>query len=88
MLVFRRKVGDSVVLGGHIEVQVLEISGSRVKLGFSAPPDVVVIRKEVYLTQEENRRAAARLAPASLARLAAALQSKAGTGSATSADKP
>jgi carbon storage regulator len=58
VLVFRRKVGEAVVLDGRIEVQVLEISGSRVKLGFIAPPDVVVMRKELELTREENRRAA------------------------------
>lgn len=59
MLVFRRKVGETVILDGQIEVQVLEITGSRVKLGFSAPREVTVVRKELYLTQEENRRAAA-----------------------------
>lgn len=59
MLVFRRKVGEAVMLDGQIEVQVLEISGSRVKLGFSAPSEVLIVRKELYLTQEENRRAAA-----------------------------
>ncbi len=59
MLVFRRKVGEAVMLDGQIEVQVLEITGSRVKLGFSAPAEVLVVRKELHMTQEENRRAAA-----------------------------
>lgn len=59
MLVFRRKVGEAVILDRQIEVQVLEITGSRVKLGFNAPAEVPVVRKELYLTQEENRRAAA-----------------------------
>ena len=58
MLVFRRKVGDAVILDGRVEVEVLEIAGSRVKLGFKAPPDMRVVRKELHLTQEENRRAA------------------------------
>ena len=58
MLVFRRKLGEAVILDGQIEVQVLEISGSRVKLGFIAPPEVLIVRKELYLTQAENRRAA------------------------------
>jgi carbon storage regulator CsrA len=57
MLVFRRKVGEAVILDGHIEVQVLEITGSRVKLGFTAPSGVLIVRKELHLTQEENRRA-------------------------------
>ena len=77
MLVFRRKVGETVILDGRIEVQVLEITGTRVKLGFIAPAEVRVMRKELHLTEEENRRAAAGHAPSSLARLVAALRSKA-----------
>jgi carbon storage regulator len=74
MLVFRRKVGEAVMLEDQIEVQVLEITGSRVKLGFSAPPEVLIVRKELYLTQEENRRAVACSASGSLTRLANALR--------------
>ncbi len=77
MLVFRRKVGDGVVIDGRIEVQVLEVSGSRVKLGFSAPPEVTVMRKELFLTQEENRRAAAFRATENLARLVTVLRTHA-----------
>lgn len=77
MLVFRRKVGDGVVIDGRIEVQVLEVSGSRVKLGFSAPPEVTVMRKELFLTQEENRRAADFRATENLARLVTVLRTHA-----------
>ena len=76
MLVFRRKAGDAVMLDGQIEVQVLEISGSRVKLGFIAPREVLVVRKELYLTQEENRRAAACQATDGLTSLITALRSQ------------
>lgn len=76
MLVFRRKVGDAVILDGQIEVQVLEITGSRVKLGFIAPPEVLVVRKELYLTQEENRRAVACQAADGLTSLVTALRSR------------
>ena len=81
MLVFRRKVGEAVMLDGQIEVQVLEITSSRVKLGFSASPEVFIVRKELYLTQEENRRAVACPASDSLTRLAKALRSKASSAS-------
>lgn len=77
MLVFRRKIGEAVVIDGRIEVQVLEISGGRVKLGFSAPPEVTVMRKELHLTCEQNRRAAAFRATESLARLVTALRAHA-----------
>jgi carbon storage regulator len=47
MLVLSRKSGESVWLGSSIEVTVLEVSGDRVKLGFSAPPEVAIQRDEI-----------------------------------------
>lgn len=76
MLVFRRKVGETVILDGQIEVQVLEITGTRVKLGFVAPAEVRVMRKELHLTQLENQRAAVGHTQDNLARLVTALRSK------------
>ena len=80
MLVFRRKSGESVLIDGRIEVQVLEISGSRVKLGFVAPQAISVMRKELYLTQQENRRAASFSATGDLTRLVTAIRSQSGDG--------
>ena len=74
MLVFRRKVGETVIIDGRIEVQLLEVTGSRVKLGFTAPPEVTVMRKELFLTLEENRRAAEFRATESFSGLAARLR--------------
>jgi carbon storage regulator CsrA len=36
-----------VRIGHSIEVKVLEISGNKVKLGFTAPPDVAIKRNEI-----------------------------------------
>jgi carbon storage regulator len=47
MLVLRRKVGESIVLAGAINVSVLAVEGLRVKIGISAPPDVTIVRKEL-----------------------------------------
>ncbi|MBA3822378.1 MAG: carbon storage regulator [Ktedonobacterales bacterium] len=47
MLVLRRKAGEVVVLNGVIKVYVLAVEGERVKLGFDAPPDVVIVRQEL-----------------------------------------
>lgn len=58
MLVIRRKAGESVVLTGGIEVVVLEAGAHGVKLGFNAPAEVVVLRKEIRLAQEANLAAA------------------------------
>ena len=59
MLYLTRKVGDSVVINDNIEVTVVEVRGKTVKLGFTFPEDVQVLRRELYdRIQEENRSAA------------------------------
>ena len=45
MLVLRRKVGESIVLAGVINISVLAVEGERVKIGISAPPDVTIVRR-------------------------------------------
>lgn len=47
MLVLRRKVGESIVLDGVINISVLAVEGERVKLGISAPADVTIVREEL-----------------------------------------
>lgn len=75
MLVIRRRAGESVLIGDEVEVRVTEIGPTRVKLCILAPKDVVILRKEVKLTREENV-AAAREAPADLIGLAARFRAK------------
>lgn len=54
MLVLSRKENEVVVIdGGTIEVVVIEIRGDRVRLGFKAPRETSIHRKEVW--QEINR---------------------------------
>ena len=56
MLTLTRKKGESIVLNNNIEITILEIRGEQVKIGISAPRDVSIYRKEVYLQiQEENK---------------------------------
>lgn len=47
MLVLRRKVGESIVLAGVINISVLAVEGERVKIGISAPPDITIVREEL-----------------------------------------
>ncbi len=48
MLILSRKLKESIVIGGNIEVTVVEIREGQIKLSISAPRDVPVHRKEVY----------------------------------------
>lgn len=54
MLVIRRRAGESFFIGTDIEVEVLEVSGARVKLGITAPDEEVILRKEARITRDEN----------------------------------
>jgi len=48
MLVLTRKLNQSIKIGDDIEITVLEVRGEQVRIGISAPRDVVVHRKEVF----------------------------------------
>ena len=69
MLVIRRRPGESVLLSGGIEIVVLESGPGGVKLGFVAPAEVAVLRKEVWLAGQSNLLAADSAQQGSLAGL-------------------
>ena len=48
MLVLCRKLGESIAIAGEIKVQVLGVTGNRVRLGISAPQDCRVFRAEQH----------------------------------------
>jgi carbon storage regulator len=58
----RRRAGEGFLIGPDIEIEVLEVSPTRVKIGIVAPNALQIVRKEVILTREENL-AASRNAP-------------------------
>jgi carbon storage regulator len=57
VLVLRRRLGETIAIGPDIEIEVIEISRTRVKLGVKAPRDVPVLRKETMAVAAENRKA-------------------------------
>lgn len=58
MLALSRKKNEAIVINNNVEITILEIKGEQVKLGISAPKEVPVYRKEVYLQiQESNQNA-------------------------------
>jgi len=58
MLVMRRRAGESILIGDDIEVQILHIGESRIKIGITAPKSVLVAMKEVKMVEQENLAAA------------------------------
>ena len=58
MLALSRKKNEALVINNNVEITVLEIKGEQVKLGISAPREVPVYRKEVYVQiQNSNKEA-------------------------------
>ena len=54
MLVLSRKLGETIVIDSNITVTVLEVSGSRVRLGFKGPSSVPIHREEVHNRIEQS----------------------------------
>ena len=60
MLALSRKKNEALVINNNVEITILDIKGDQVKIGITAPKEVPVYRKEVYLQiQEANKEAVA-----------------------------
>ena len=73
MLVIRRKTGESILIGDNIELKVIDISPTRVKIGIEAPAEVLILREEIRLAQQQNLAAARGVAGASIHSIASRL---------------
>jgi len=47
MLVLKRKIGQRIIIGDNIIVQVIDVEGRSVKIGIEAPKSVSVVREEL-----------------------------------------
>lgn len=54
MLVLTRREQESLIIDGDIVVTVLGVVAGRVRLGISAPDDVVVDREEVAIRKRRE----------------------------------
>jgi carbon storage regulator len=50
MLVLTRKANQSIMIGDDVEVSVLAISPKKIRLGITAPREIPVYRREVYVS--------------------------------------
>jgi carbon storage regulator len=58
MLVMRRRQGEAILIGDGVEIRILSIDGTRVKMGILAPRSVPVTAREIELVRKENLQAA------------------------------
>jgi len=54
MLVLSRKVGQSILVGENISIQVLQVTGGAVRLGIEAPADIRILRGELELSANDE----------------------------------
>jgi carbon storage regulator len=60
MLIITRRPGEKIMVGDDVVVEVIEVSGSSVRIGIAAPRSVPVYREEIWSTiKDENAAAAA-----------------------------
>jgi carbon storage regulator len=60
LLIITRRPGEKIMLGDEIVIEVIEVSGSSVRVGIAAPKSVPVYREEIWrAVKDENEAAAA-----------------------------
>jgi carbon storage regulator len=61
MLILTRRIHETIMLGHDIQVTVLGISGTQVRLGIAAPKGIEVHREEIYNRIQAEKRAVVEL---------------------------
>ncbi len=55
MLIIRRKLGESIIVGDNIKITVLKIDKRQVKLGVDASKNVIVDREEIVKKRKRGK---------------------------------
>ena len=66
MLIVRRRRGEVITIGDDIEIEILDISPTQVKVGIRAPKEVSVLRKEILTARAANLAASQNASPEAL----------------------
>jgi len=53
MLILTRRTGESLRIGDDVEVTVMAVNGSQVRIGIKAPRNIAVDREEIAERREE-----------------------------------
>ena len=78
MLVLTRRIGEKLVIGNEVIVEVVSVSGDGVRLGITAPRETSVHRFEIFAEIQAANKAASSFSSSdqSLADLAAQLRER------------
>jgi carbon storage regulator len=64
MLILSRRTNESVRIGADVIITVVGFSGNQIRLGITAPPNVVIDREEVHQRKLAERVTNISVAPA------------------------
>jgi carbon storage regulator len=67
VLIITRRPGEKIMLGDDVVIEVIEVSGSSVRVGIQAPKSVAVYREEIWRSVKQENTAAAATEPEHLA---------------------
>ena len=59
MLIITRRPGEKIMIGDDVVVEIMEVSGSSVRVGIAAPRSIRVYREEIWTAVTEENAAAA-----------------------------
>ncbi len=48
MLILTRKINEEIIIDSDIKIKIISISENNIKLGITAPPNVEILRGEIY----------------------------------------
>jgi len=54
MLIIGRRVGETIHLGDDVEIRIMDLSPSRVKIGIVAPRELGILRGEMRQAAAQN----------------------------------
>jgi carbon storage regulator len=60
MLTISRRVGERILIGDGIVIEVVEVSGGSIRLGITAPKELRIYREELWERVKAENEASAR----------------------------
>jgi carbon storage regulator len=63
MLTITRRPGERIMLGDDVVIEIVEVSGTTVRVGITAPRELVVYREELWERVRRENEEAARAEP-------------------------
>jgi|TARA_B110000908_G_C10136989_1_gene394920 carbon storage regulator len=48
MLILTRRVGESLIIGDDIVINIIGVKGNQIRIGVNAPKEISVHREEIY----------------------------------------